>query len=609
MARLELRFFGTPAIRLDGSAVGLDRRKAEALLAYLVVEGRPYRRSELAVLLWPEQTSASARAAFRRTLFALTEAVGKEWLILDRDCVEVRRSVSGGLRLWSDVGAFQALLTRAREHSHGDGVVCPDCVTRVTEAVRLHRADFLEGLTLRDAPAFDEWQHLQTERFRELRGRAIESLVDFHTARGAHDEALGWARERVSQDPLDEVAHEALLVTLLAAGRRGSALRLYEAYERRLEQELGMEPPASMRELLRRPHPESRAASEVRAAARAPRALDDRFTAWRAACERGDVAFLDRSLERFHGFADLRGFYRAGIEHLELGLGAADEPTLVGRLLARQGALYSCIGQLQKARALIVEGLRSARESGDVADVAFCQNRLGCVLFAEGDYARSKRLLRGSVSSYRETSSSTGLPWALNVWGHLSIGSRQARKLLTESLERAERAGDAQRIASTLNSLGKEALMRGELAAAERELKQSLERRREHEHRIGIADTLTNLGFTYVALRRERAARRAFDEAFGIAREIDARPLLAEILLGMAELALVETSNEHAVELGSAALHLPGGWRDAKDRARTRLDVFAAGLATEVAARALRKGERAVFSSSGGPGGSGCRLI
>lgn len=590
MARLELRFFGTFSIRLARRAVKLDRRKAEALLAYLVVEGRPYRRSELALLLWPEQSSPSARSALRRTLFALNEAIGKEWLAVDRDNVGLHRPGPGGL--WSDVGAFEVSLARARDHSHGDAAVCADCVEEIARAVLLHRADFLAGLTLRDAPSFDEWQRLRAEHFRELRGRAIEGLVGFHTARGTHEEALLWARERVRQDPLDEACHEALLVTLLAAGRRGAALRLYEAYERRLERELGIEPPASMRELLRRPRPIAARSPVVTPLPSSP-VLQPSFAAWRDACQRRDIRAIDGSLERLHDFVDRRGFYREGIELLEVALGAADEGSILGRILARQGALYGCIGHLAKARALIAAGLKAALQDASVAETAFCQNRLGCVLFAQGEYARAMQLLRGSVSRYREASSVSGLPWALNVWGHLSIGSKNARKLLEESLDRARRAEDAQRIASTLNSLGKEALARGDLASAERELKQSLERRQEREHRIGIADTLNNLGHTYVGLRRIRDAERAFEEAFDIARQIEARPLLAEILLGMAELSATENGRERAVELASSALHLRGGWRDARDRARTRLEELTACLPATVAAGALAKGKRA----------------
>lgn len=592
MTRLELRFFGTFSMTLDRLDVKLDRRKAEALLAYLVVEGRAFRRGELALLLWPEQSRSSARSALRRTLFALIGAIGKEWLAVDRDRVGLRRTETRVL--WSDIEAFEDSLARARGHSHGDGVVCTDCVTEIEQAVSLHRADFLAGLTLRDAASFDEWQRLRAERYRELRGRAIESLVDFYTARGAHEAALAWARERVRQDPLDEASHQALLLTLLAAGRRGAALRLYEAYERRLEQELGMEPPASMRELLRRPR-STGARPPVVVPSPSPRPGDASFTAWRAACERRDLNMIDGSLERLHGFVDQRGFYREGIELLEVALGAADEAPIVERILARQGALYSCIGQLAKARALLASGLKAARESGRVAEIAFCENRLGCVLFAQGEYLRAKRLLCSSVRRYREASSVSGLPWALNVWGHLSIGSSKARQLLEESLDRATRAEDAQRIASARNSLGKEALLRRDFASAERELKQSLERRQEREHRIGIADTLNNLGHTYVGLGRYRAAKRSFDEAFDIARQIEARPLVAEILLGLAELSAMENRKERAVELASSALHFPGGWRDAKKRARTRLEELTTGLAATVVARAISKGRRAVL--------------
>ncbi len=136
MSSLALRFFGTPRLVLDDQPVKLDRRKAEALLAYLVVEHREHRRSELAVLFWPEQPASSGRAALRRTLCSLTGALGNGWLDVDRHNLALRDTPS----LWCDVTAFDRALARARAHGR-----VREGVDALSRAVTLYEGDFLSG--------------------------------------------------------------------------------------------------------------------------------------------------------------------------------------------------------------------------------------------------------------------------------------------------------------------------------------------------------------------------------------------------------------------------------------------------------------------------------
>jgi hypothetical protein len=61
MSRLRLYLLGPPRLELDGESVHLPRRKATALLAYLVQTGCTHRCDSLSTLLWPENDQRSAR--------------------------------------------------------------------------------------------------------------------------------------------------------------------------------------------------------------------------------------------------------------------------------------------------------------------------------------------------------------------------------------------------------------------------------------------------------------------------------------------------------------------------------------------------------------------
>jgi tetratricopeptide (TPR) repeat protein len=348
----------------------------------------------------------------------------------------------------------------------------------------------------------------------------------------------------------------------LDAGRRGAALRLYEDYARRLRSELGIDPPRSMAELRHRVRTEPLAT---------PESIDRGADAFRSACERRRDEEIERTLDPLCREMDRRGLYRNAIALLDDALATIAEGPLSGKILARQGALLSCVGQLAKARALLEAGLRSARETKDPVEVGYCENRLGAVLFAQGHYSRSRRLLRSSVERYREAGSRTGLAWALNVLGHLSIGSREARPILGDCLARGRRARDEARVASAWNSLGKEALSRGIYERARKDLERSLVLRREQGHRIGIADSLNNLARAWLLLGDIRSSRRALEEAHDLSRAIDAGPLVAEVLLSIAAVHRASGEAERSARAATSALRAPGAWHDARQEARKLL--------------------------------------
>ncbi|QLQ04650.1 MAG: AAA family ATPase [Anaerolineae bacterium] len=158
---------------------------------------------------------------------------------------------------------------------------CADCLPLLAEAAVLYRGDFLAGFTLRDAPAFDDWQFSKPKpcavnwprRWNDWRG---------HGQRGEHETAIRFARRWLVLDPLHEPAHCQLMRLYAWAGQRQAALRQYADCVRLLEQELGLPPQASTTGLytaikenwLLRQEPDSRpeAAAEAGAISALPRA-------------------------------------------------------------------------------------------------------------------------------------------------------------------------------------------------------------------------------------------------------------------------------------------------------------------------------------------------
>jgi DNA-binding SARP family transcriptional activator len=233
--RLTLHLLGTPRVERDGMPVEVDTRKAIALLAYLAVSGQPHSRDALAALLWPDYDQSRARATLRRTLSVLGKALGGEWLDAGRETVSLDQQ-----GVWVDVSEFTR--RAALRHSALTSTGCAENLAPLNEAAELYRGDFMAGFTLRDSPAFDDWQFFQAEGLRRDLAGALERLVACHALRGEYEQAIGHARRWLALDPLHEPVHRELMRLFTATGRRSAALHQYRECVRILEKELGVPP-------------------------------------------------------------------------------------------------------------------------------------------------------------------------------------------------------------------------------------------------------------------------------------------------------------------------------------------------------------------------------
>ncbi|MDA0246306.1 MAG: BTAD domain-containing putative transcriptional regulator [Chloroflexi bacterium] len=238
MSRLTLLLLGSPRIERDGVPIKVDTRKAIALLAYLVVTRQSHGRESLAALFWPD--TAESRARLRRTLSVLNTALARSWLDIERETIRLQPERDANL--WVDVEQFHQLLASCKTHGHPAEQVCPACLAPLSEAIALYRDDFMAGFTLRDSPAFDDWQLFETQALRREYLAALQLLAQGHLALGAHEQATAVLRRWLAADPLDETAHRILIMAYALAGQRPSALRHYHECTHLLAQELAIPP-------------------------------------------------------------------------------------------------------------------------------------------------------------------------------------------------------------------------------------------------------------------------------------------------------------------------------------------------------------------------------
>jgi predicted ATPase/DNA-binding SARP family transcriptional activator len=236
MADLKLYLFGPPRLERDGLTIEIGNRKALAALAYLVLNRRPQGRAALATLFWPDADAAGSRARLRRLLYDLNQAFGS---LIDATSETVCLSPQAGL--WVDVDEFRSL-----EACHGDAlseIETPHERLRcLEEAVGLAQGGFMEGFSLPDSPAFDDWQFFEGEGLR----RSLENLLDLLAVQyqeiGEYQKAIQFSRRRISLDRLHEPAHRRLMELYALSGQGAAALRQYDQLVEILRDELDLDP-------------------------------------------------------------------------------------------------------------------------------------------------------------------------------------------------------------------------------------------------------------------------------------------------------------------------------------------------------------------------------
>jgi DNA-binding SARP family transcriptional activator len=233
MERLHLNLLGRFELRhADGTSIRLPTRKAEALLAYLALEGRRgLGREHLGSLLWEGADEPAARASLRQALSLIGKACGRGVLLADGGTIRLAEP-----QFHVDVLAF--------EHA----AVADDAAT-LARAAALYRGELLAGMTVQGAE-FEAWLQASRLRLHEQALDALAALGRRLQLDGRPDEALPPTLRLLELDPLNEAGHRALMQLYARLGRRAAALRQYELCVGALRRELGVEPEAATRALV-----------------------------------------------------------------------------------------------------------------------------------------------------------------------------------------------------------------------------------------------------------------------------------------------------------------------------------------------------------------------
>ncbi len=285
MGDLYLTLLGPPEVRHADQLLLFSTRKELALLIYLAVEGRLHARKTLSEQFWPEGDARHGRAALRITLLHLRhllfEGEGVDavpHLLIQRDTLGL--DLTSALEL--DLHILLEAWTSARASTH-TSLTMPEeahrsLLAQLKRAISLPRGEFLEGFSLRDAPAFDDWVRFQREYWHLRTSEVFDRLSQLQFEAGELEAALETVSRWLVLAPLHEDAYRRLMRLHFAAGDRAAALHAYDTCRALLATGMQTEPTpetVALASRMRAVAPPRRKEAPTRAAALSPAMLLD----------------------------------------------------------------------------------------------------------------------------------------------------------------------------------------------------------------------------------------------------------------------------------------------------------------------------------------------
>lgn len=266
--------------------------------------------------------------------------------------------------------------------------------------------------------------------------------------------------------------------------------------------------------------------------------------AWQWAVAQGYARQVEQALESLYHFCDIRCWFQAGVALFESAIDRwssdPQEQTLLGKLLARQGALYNHQGLYQQAAGVLERSLEVFERLEMPYEQVFCLVNLANAVRRYGQNDRAEQLARQALALSKQMGDCRGMAQSLHLLGLVRYGSgdlERTEALLKESLALARQLGDQRLIMAPLNALADAACHRGDYVKAQQMFEECLALSRDLDDQFNVAIHLNNLGTVYHLLEQYPQARAFYQASLDICRQIGDQNGQAIALSNLGEIA------------------------------------------------------------------------
>ncbi|MFE4996887.1 BTAD domain-containing putative transcriptional regulator [Streptomyces mirabilis] len=239
---VKVKVLGSFRIEVDGRAVDVSGRLPRMLLAQLLIaRGTVVPTDQIIERLWPTKVPPSAQATLHAYVARLRRSLEPERP--PRAPARLLISAPYGYALVLEQDAVDAWVFERRVMDRTAGEQTTQAVVELAETLALWGgqpyAEFLD----------EPWTVGERARLEEMHRTARERLAAARLGSGLVDQALADADALTQEQPLHEEAWRLMALALWAKERQGEALGALRRARRALDEELGVEPGASLVEL------------------------------------------------------------------------------------------------------------------------------------------------------------------------------------------------------------------------------------------------------------------------------------------------------------------------------------------------------------------------
>lgn len=356
--------------------------------------------------------------------------------------------------------------------------------------------------------------------------------------------------------------------------------------------------------------------------------------AWDAAVCRRLRPELAQMVEAFYWHHWQRGYFQEGQAALRaaadaLAADSLPNDLLLARIQSRLGEYHSWLSDYESATSLIEASIPVLRRAEAGVDLAWALDSLGQIAYAQGEFSTARNYFEEALTWFQREEVAAGVAHSLttlaNVYCDELANYAGAQKLYEESLslyrEIGDRYGEAksvinqgalahslgqyevaagyyqagialcrelghrQALAIALNNLGQVLDQLGRPAEAATFLHESVSLRRELADQRGLALTLMSLGNVAARLNQPRQAQQHYAEALRTGQQLGSTGLLADLLVGLADLLAGWGEVDRAISLLTPILN--GGIEgvEIQQKARVVWERMAAEKSAVLAAR------------------------
>jgi DNA-binding SARP family transcriptional activator len=234
--QLLVKAFGPSELRFEGRRVS-DLEPLPKQLLFFLTDRKDVERDVLLEAFWPDSPPGRQVSSLYTAIHSLRRALSKDVVRIEGSVY----AVNSEYVIEYDVAEFEHASSVAMGMPPGD----PRRFFALTEAVNVCSGSFLPEYA-------SEWV---VGRRRELEGCFLQ-LLTLHAeealAHGQPQQAVNSFRQALQIDPLRDDINLHYLEVLGQLGRRSEAVGHYRQYVHRLADELGLDPPESLREVYAR---------------------------------------------------------------------------------------------------------------------------------------------------------------------------------------------------------------------------------------------------------------------------------------------------------------------------------------------------------------------